>query len=259
MRNTMLVASREYAENARTKGFWIGILIFPIMLVGVIFVTKWLAEDATPTRHYIVVDKAGPFGERLDERMDLRYAAKAFRDYQSWVQKNLKEEHQTAVTIDYENMPPMDMKDFDAEQFLEAFIANNPGELERALEPGGFDDLIATVRPKLKEDAGDFEVPRRMFERVPLPDGIEESASTKEIAEFLKPYLKSEKPLEVNGRTVDLFALVIIPDNVERPFAVEGEESGGLISDLTGAVVGPPAVQYWSTNLADTDLSSILS
>ena len=33
MRNALMVAAREYAENARTKGFWIGILMVPVLLV----------------------------------------------------------------------------------------------------------------------------------------------------------------------------------------------------------------------------------
>ena len=33
MRNAFLVAAREYGENARTKGFWVNLLMFPILLV----------------------------------------------------------------------------------------------------------------------------------------------------------------------------------------------------------------------------------
>lgn len=260
MRNTMLVASREYAENARTKGFWIGILIFPVMLVAVIFVTKWLAEDATPTRHYIVVDKAGHYSEKLDDRMDLRYAAKAFRSFQGWVEKNLKDEYKTEVSIDWENAPPMDMEDFDADAFLEEFIASNPKELELILQPGGFADKVAEVRPRLKEDAGDFEAPRRMFERVPLPEGVDANGSPKEIADGLKPYLTGEKSLQIDDRDVDLFALMIIPEDVEEHFLPEDQRKKvGIVGQMTGAVHGPPDVEYWSTNLADTDLSSVLS
>ena len=32
MRKIALVARREYAEHVRTKGFWIGVLAFPLIL-----------------------------------------------------------------------------------------------------------------------------------------------------------------------------------------------------------------------------------
>ncbi|MBC8406249.1 MAG: ABC transporter permease [Planctomycetes bacterium] len=259
MRNTLLVASREYAENARTKGFWIGILIFPVMLVGVIFVTKWLAEDATPTRHYIVVDQTGSYSDKVDSRMDLRYAAGAFKDFQGWMQKNLKEEFKSNAKVDFESIPPINMKDFDADQFLEEMMAKNKDTLDRALHPGGFDDLVEEARPQLVDEAGDFESPRRKFLRVPLPDDLSETATPKEIAEHLKPYLKGDKSLEVDGRNVDLFALVIIPSDIDKQF--EPKDTVQAIADGVKALAGfePPKVQYWSTNLADTDLPSILS
>ena len=32
MRYTLLIALREFAENAKTKGFWIGIFMLPLIM-----------------------------------------------------------------------------------------------------------------------------------------------------------------------------------------------------------------------------------
>ena len=38
MRMILLIAVREYAENVKTKGFWAGILLFPIILFAFILI-----------------------------------------------------------------------------------------------------------------------------------------------------------------------------------------------------------------------------
>lgn len=52
---TWMVAQREYLENVRTKTFWIGILIVPVLIVGSIFIQKVLAK-AKDLRKYAVLD-----------------------------------------------------------------------------------------------------------------------------------------------------------------------------------------------------------
>jgi len=60
MKYIWLVALREYAENAKTKGFWISLLLFPILIVASIEVSKAL-EKATPTRYFVLVDQSAGF------------------------------------------------------------------------------------------------------------------------------------------------------------------------------------------------------
>lgn len=55
---TYLVAEREYMENLRTKAFWIGIFIFPIILVISIVVPR-LLERTKDVRKYAVIDHSG--------------------------------------------------------------------------------------------------------------------------------------------------------------------------------------------------------
>lgn len=42
---TLLVAQREYLENVRTKTFWLGIFIVPVLLAGVVGVSVLLEKQ----------------------------------------------------------------------------------------------------------------------------------------------------------------------------------------------------------------------
>ena len=62
-----LVAVREYNENLRTKTFWIGILMFPMILVIATVVPK-LLEGARDVRTYSVIDHSGWLLPAIEER-----------------------------------------------------------------------------------------------------------------------------------------------------------------------------------------------
>lgn len=53
MNKAYLVALREYMENLKTKTFWIGIMIFPVILFLSICVPMWIKKDV---RKYAVID-----------------------------------------------------------------------------------------------------------------------------------------------------------------------------------------------------------
>ena len=61
-----LIAWREYMENVKTKGFWAGILIFPIILAGMYFLQTTLS-NSTPTRYYIFINQSGEYGEAVED------------------------------------------------------------------------------------------------------------------------------------------------------------------------------------------------
>lgn len=55
---TLLVAQREYLENVRTKTFWIGIFIVPVLLAGVVGISA-LLQKLREVQRYSVVDLGG--------------------------------------------------------------------------------------------------------------------------------------------------------------------------------------------------------
>lgn len=79
MHSILLVAQREFVENARTKSFWIGILIFPVIL-GLFFVVPTLLERTKGARRYAVIDRSGWLLEAVDHEIltdDLATALRA--------------------------------------------------------------------------------------------------------------------------------------------------------------------------------------
>ena len=72
MRYIFLVAWREYAENAKTKGFWIGLCMFPLIIFISTKVSILLQTKGTPTRYYVVVDQSGKFSGAIESRLQQR-------------------------------------------------------------------------------------------------------------------------------------------------------------------------------------------
>lgn len=79
MRKTYLVARREFLENVRTKTFWIGILIFPVILLLSFVVPHWLMKKKE-VRRYAVVDRSGWLLERIVERATLPDLTRVFSE-----------------------------------------------------------------------------------------------------------------------------------------------------------------------------------
>src|SRR5262249_52383534 len=72
---TLLVAQREYLENVRTKTFWIGILIVPI-LIAVSIGAQRLFSKAKDVRKYAVLDLSE--GQWLSKAIQARADASDF-------------------------------------------------------------------------------------------------------------------------------------------------------------------------------------
>ncbi len=69
MNRSMLIAQREFLENVRTKGFWIGILMLPLMLVMVAIVPL-LVESTSEPKRYVVIDQSGWLDPVVQQQID---------------------------------------------------------------------------------------------------------------------------------------------------------------------------------------------
>lgn len=69
MRFVFLVALREYVENAKTKGFWIGMFMLPLMIFASVKVSVLLETKAAPVRHYVLIDQSGQFAPVIQSRL----------------------------------------------------------------------------------------------------------------------------------------------------------------------------------------------
>lgn len=250
MRNAFHVASREYAENARTKGFWVNLLMFPVILVASIKVPELLQEKAKPVRHFVLVDQSGEFEapvlRGLDRAHGRKIARALLKHAQTWADPAKQPE---APEVDWTKLPADQMGSFDpTKDPLEQFEAM-AGQREIAdlfTDPEAIAAFETLLRASMKADAPAFEPPRRDYERVALPAGVDPGAPAAEIARALKNYLSGGK---VPGSDRGLFALVVIPadaaQKIKRP-----TDAAAAVKD---AAHGADGVQFWSANLTDQD------
>jgi ABC-2 type transport system permease protein len=249
MRYAFLVALREFAENARTKGFWIGLLIFPILIYAS-FSAEKLIEKTKSVRHFVLVDQSEELEGAIDAALERHYQREVMQDFKAWVERNkLKKEgvETSGPKISAEQLEQMPADSVEA--MLAKLDEDDPAALDEFLRNGGHEAELAKVRPKLRPEAGDFTPPRRSFKRVELPEGIDPEVDAPELAEALKPYLRHERSVPTGEGSADLFAAVIVPADILERIVRPGT---GLGLALPGArKVG---IEYWSSNLADDDL-----
>jgi ABC-2 type transport system permease protein len=65
MRYIFLVGWREFVENVKTKGFWLGLFLFPAIVILSGSIPVLLAKRGVPTRHFILLDFSGHYGELI--------------------------------------------------------------------------------------------------------------------------------------------------------------------------------------------------
>lgn len=76
---TWLVARREVLENIRTKGFWVGVLMLPILMVVSVALPRFL-EGQKEVRKYAVVDQSGWMLAAIDEQASMPDMKRVLRE-----------------------------------------------------------------------------------------------------------------------------------------------------------------------------------
>jgi ABC-2 type transport system permease protein len=232
MKYAMLVAWREYAESIKAKGFWIGIFMMPVILFLTIQVPILLQEKAIPIRHFVLVDQSGGFSPAVEAALE--------RSYQNEVIEALR---------NYAAKYSEPARDQVAAQRAGALLAQADGENPQSLETfksrGGKDAFLKELRPSLKPDAPPFKEPRRRYQAVPLPEGIKADQDLAGLANELKPYLRGDKKIQINGQESDLYIAILIPKDIEKQIVrPQGRKAK---PESSGA---DHQIQYWSTDVS---------
>ena len=227
MNNSFIIAGREYADNARTKGFWINLLMFPIILVASIKVPQLLEEKAIPTRDYILIDQSGELGDVVQLAVDRQYAAKVAEALSSYYMANAK--GGVGNEIDLEKMPSGGL-----DGMMSDFLEQDPGALDSLMQPGAIDSAVAMMQFGLNDDAPEFVAPRRPFSKVDVPTGIISATElgtmdSGEIVSRLRPYLLGDKYLTTDENK--LFAVIIIPQGAAAHMEL-GQQREQMFSEL---------------------------
>lgn len=221
MKYALLVAWREYAENAKTKGFWLGMLLVPVIIFLSIQVPIWLQKKGTPTRYYVLIDQSGALASVITSRLEQGQQRREWDALNDYARKNAD----TVVGAKEFPFPPYD-------------------EFESR---GGVAGYLEMLQPYLRAGAPPFKAPRPDFLAAPLPAGLRADGALETLVERLRPYLRGEQKLEVAGQKVSLSAAILIPADIERQIVRPRDQRA-----RSGAPTG--GIQYWSGNLADTKL-----
>lgn len=243
MRVTLLIANREYLENVKTKGFWLGVLLVPLIFFGIFYLSSRLAT-ATPTRYFVLVDQSEQYASAVDAAIQREHQRHVMQDFMAYLQENRQ---QTAGTT----LPQTSNSRLN--ELIDDFGNDEVSALDGWVEGGGLDMALQMARPYLREDAPPFEEPRPQFIQAEIPSGIDTSASPGQIVEQMRPYLADERRLNVDGERVPLFALILIPEDVNEDI-VRPDSLQTLMTDNNA----PRGVQYWTANLTDTRLSNAI-
>lgn len=226
MRNIGIVAWREFAENVKTKGFWIGIFMFPLILTLTVQVPIWLGKKAAPTRHFFVLDFSGEYLPAITNALHHDHANRVVDALREYAQAN-------AAPAQPAGAGPLDVPGRDSAQ------------LARFITEGGAKAWLERAQPRLRPQAPPFEEPPRLL--VVLPPALLPSAQDPAGAiEQLRPYLRDERRLAFEGREVRVDAAIIIPAN-----------AGDFIR-RTGASPREGGIQYWAANLSDKTLPDLV-
>jgi ABC-2 type transport system permease protein len=247
MRSILLVARREYSENVKTKGFWIGMCLLPVMLFLSARIPILLEQKGTPTRRYVLVDQSAGFERVIEERLEKTRQAQMLEALNNYASLNAA----SAPPGPPASLPAPGLNDDalrkapPAASPLDEFKFVNPRSVEAFIAEGGKDYFLEQLKPRLKSDAPPFQEPRRLFQRVPLPAGLDPKADLPSIVQALKPYLRGEKRVVADGKEVELSAAILIPAGVESLVVRPGASSAAAPGP------GAKAIQFWSANLSD--------
>ncbi|MFN0208101.1 MAG: ABC transporter permease [Planctomycetota bacterium] len=281
LKYVFLVATREFGENAKTKGFWIGILIFPFMLLAGIKVPM-LLDKQVPTRYFVLVDQSKAYEKAITEAIDAEYQKDVNFARMQWQQQAISAGEATvgkledAVSAAVGPEATKKVSEHFKDLMVKSLVAGaSGGEIAVTTEIKGLDSevqgkayqAIAAWSTKAfeagKDKIGKFEEPRRRFMAVaPPPDTKPEliktagdkptippdgaagdgKVVTNEGVESFRPYLTGSKKIDINGKPESLFALIYIPEDAAK---------------LTPGTTYRNA-EFWCINLTDSDLNKTI-
>src|SRR5438552_18242494 len=165
MKYAFLVAWREYSENAKTQGFWLGIFVMPLILFLSIQAPIWLEQKATPIRYFVLVDQSGSLAPVVESRLESLYQQKVLESLNDYARKYCRPRATGGPASP-----------------LSEFAEANPRSVAAFMSKGGERFFLEQIRPYLKKDAPDFQEPRRLFQPVQLPAAINAGAPLGTIA-----------------------------------------------------------------------------
>ncbi|NWH09114.1 MAG: ABC transporter permease [Alphaproteobacteria bacterium] len=223
MRNIWLIARHEFLLVMRTRGFWISVLVAPMIGAIASLVPQWI-ESAQGARYYILIDQTGRYGASIEAERERGYQRELLEALSDYARRYVG---RGGAFMELDFLKPIaDIKDEDVAAF----------------QARGLEAVIKILAPDLKEGAPAFQAPERRFIRIDAPPGIDPGGDPRVIGSALSPHLMGNQAVSgPAGSRPSLYALIIIPKGFVPGVAALGN-----------------SIQIWSTSVAETGLSSEL-
>lgn len=172
MKDVLLVAGREFRQIIATRGFWVMLLIVPLAIAASAFASSRLAPSSSVA--FTLVDASGRHEDRFAQRLE--------RDYQAQVLRELATYAERWKLASLDPAAPWARRD--------SWLAES--EVRRFVAQGGADAALARLRPNLPEDASEFELPDRLYVRIPPPAGVPADRGADAFGNALAPHIKDD-------------------------------------------------------------------
>lgn len=217
----LLVAIREYKQQAKSKGFWLTMIIVPFIMAAAGYLPQYFQENK-PIRGFAVVDQSGgAILNAIDEAIALDTGKRVLAALKDYADDNIAPERVPMLSP----------------------LAPARGELTSddvaAFESWGGLEKAREILPGLVRDgAKPFVPPRPRFQRVALPAEIGLASTPAEIGAALGPYLRGDQAVS-DKPPYYLSSAIIVPQDyaLTRPTS---------------------AIQYWTVNINDYDLETLV-
>ncbi|MBL8861499.1 MAG: ABC transporter permease [Planctomycetes bacterium] len=87
MKYALRIAFREFGEHVKTKGFIIGLILFPVLVFAGFRVPAILEQISKPTRAFAVIDPTGRFTAIVDEAVERDWQERDDKARLVWLEK----------------------------------------------------------------------------------------------------------------------------------------------------------------------------
>ncbi len=211
-RRIFMVAGRDLRENFTTKGFWIGLLMMPVMFLIFGFVPALIARQQ-PQATFIVMDRAGGYVDAIDKSMERRYLRIEMAQLQTYLDR-------------YATDPAAAerIKLFDRRSELSSAVGQiSDAEVDAYIARGGYRGVLADAKPDLDPDAPTFVPNDRPYTRVAMPDDVAAATTPDDFIARARPYLTGKKSLAGLEEGEALSAAIYIPAAFGKGTAAAGD------------------------------------
>lgn len=178
IRDSLLIARREIIDTVRTRAFWIGLLLFPLIWFVALSIPSLMERKAARTRAFVIGDRSGEVAAVITNALRRRALDADLKGLANWAARY-------------------------------APTARAPATVDELAAAGGVAAEARRLAAGSRSNAPAYQPAPERFVVAPWPGGERPEGLTA-AADALRPWFKGERPLEIGGRKTELFAAVLV-------------------------------------------------